>query len=222
MAASVEVPIIFLTGSDPVRSGLVTNLGRPGGNLTGVVFTTTDLTAKRVGLLHELVPKVTTIAVLLDPTAPEIELQVKDLQEAGRAIRRQILIVKAASEREFAAAFAAIVKARAGALLVGGGPFFTSQRRQLALLAARHALPSSFPRREGPEAGALMSYGSSQTDAYRRAGGYIAQILKGMKPGDLPVQLADKFELVINLAAAKALGLEIPPMLLARADEVIE
>src|SRR5215469_4442036 len=112
MAASVEVPIIFLTGSDPVRSGLVTNLGRPGGNLTGVVFTTTDLTAKRVGLLHELVPKVTTIAVLLDPTAPEIELQVKDLQEAGRAIRRQILIVKAASEREFAAAFAAIVKAR--------------------------------------------------------------------------------------------------------------
>jgi ABC-type uncharacterized transport system substrate-binding protein len=221
-AASMSVPFVFLSGSDPVRGGLVASLNRPGGNFAGVVFTTVDLGAKRLGLLHELVPKAAVIAVLLDPNAPEVERQVKDLQEAGRVIGRQMLIVNAADDREFAAGFVSIVEARVGALLLGGGPLYLSQRRQLAALALRHGLPSSFVTRDGPEVGGLMSYGSSQTDAYRRAGSYVAQILKGAKPGDLPVQLADKFELVINLATAKALGLDVPATLLARADEVIE
>ena len=221
-AASKTVPIVFVIGSDPVRTGLVASLNRPGGNVTGVVFTVADLTAKRLGLLHELVPKVAVIAVLMDPNAPEIELQAKDAEEAGRAIGRQVLIVKAASEREFNAAFATIVQAGAGALLVGGGPVFNNQRRQLVALAARHALPAIYVSREHPEAGGLMSYGASQPNAYRRAGNYTGRILKGEKPADLPVELATKFELVINLATAKALGLKIPDKLLALADEVIE
>ena len=215
-------PIVFVMGTDPVRTGLVASLNRPGGNVTGVVFTVADLTAKRLGLLHELVPKATIIAVLLDPNAPETELQAKDAEEAGRALWRQVMIVNAANEREFNAAFAKIVQAGAGALLVGGGPFFNNRRRQLVALATRHALPAGYVSREHAEAGGLMSYGPSQTDAYRRAGIYAGQILKGAKPGDLPVELASKFELVINLATGKAIGLDIPPMLLARADEVIE
>jgi putative tryptophan/tyrosine transport system substrate-binding protein len=221
-AATATTPIVVVSGSDPVRMGLVASLNRPGGNVTGVVFTTGDLTAKRLGLLHELAPKTAVIAMLLDPKYPESELVAKDAQEAGRAIGRPVLIVKVGSEREFNTAFASIVQAGAGALLVGGGPFFNSQRRQLVALAARHALPASYVNREYAEAGGLMSYGASQTDAYRRAGGYVGRILKGAKPADMPVELASKFELVINLATAKALGFEIPPMLLARADEVIE
>jgi putative ABC transport system substrate-binding protein len=222
MTATATTPIVFVIGSDPVRTGLVASLNRPGGNVTGVVFTTADLVAKRLGLLHELVPKAALIAVLVDPNAPEIEFQAKGAEEAGRGIGRQVLVVKAANEREFDAAFATIVQAGAGALLVGGGPFFNSQRQQLVALAARHTLPASYSRREYADAGGLMSYGSSQTDAYRRAGSYAGRILKGEKPGDMPVELATKFELVINLAAAKTLGLEIPPTLLALADEVIE
>jgi putative tryptophan/tyrosine transport system substrate-binding protein len=222
MTATAATPIVFASGSDPVGLGLVASLNRPGGNVTGVVFTVTDLTAKRLGLLHELVPKATVIAVLGDPNYVAIELQTKDAEEAGRAIGRQILFVKAASEREFNAAFATIVQAGAGALLVGGGPFFNSQRRQIVALAARHALPASYVLREYAEVGGLMSYGASQTDAYRRAGIYVSRILKGAKPADLPVELATKIDLVINLATAKGMGLEIPPMLLARADEVIE
>ena len=221
-AATATTPIVFVMGADPVRTGLVASLARPGGNVTGVVFTVGDLTAKRLGLLHELVPKAAVIAMLVDPNNPEIELQAKDAEEAGRAIGRQVLIVKAASEREFNAAFATIVQAGAGALLVGGGAVFSNQRRQLVALAGRHALPAIYATRDYPEAGGLMSYGPSQTDAYRRAGTYAGRILKGEKPGDLPVELASKFELVINLATAKAIGLDIPPMLLARADEVIE
>jgi len=221
-AATATVPIVFVMGSDPVRAGLVASINRPGGNVTGVVFTTGDLTAKRLGLLHELVPKAAVIAVLLDPKYPELELVAKDAVAAGRAIAREVLIVKAANEREFNAAFATIVQAGAGALLIGGGPFFNNRRRQLVALAGRHSLPASYVNREFVEAGGLMSYGSSQTEAYRRAGNYVGRILKGTKPADLPVEMASRFEMVINLAVAKALGLEIPPMLLARADEVIE
>jgi ABC-type uncharacterized transport system substrate-binding protein len=222
MAATATIPIVFITGFDPVRTGLVASLGRPEGNVTGVVFTVTDLTAKRLGLLHELIPKAAVIAVLLEPNQPEIGVDLQEVEAAGRAIGRKILIVKAASEREFNAAFATIVQAGAGALLFGGGPVFLSQRRQLVALAARHALPASYVSREYAEVGGLMSYGPSLTDSYRRAGIYAGRILKGAKPAELPVELATKFDLVINLATAKAIGLDIPPMLLARADEVIE
>ena len=221
-AATATIPIVFATGTDPVRVGLVASLSRPGGNVTGVVFTVTDLSAKQLGLLHELVPKAAVIAVMGDPNQPESELELREAEAAGRAIGRQILIVNAASEREFHAAFATIVQAGAGALCVRGGPLYLTHRRQLVALAVRHALPASYVSREYPEAGGLMSYGPSLTDAYRRAGTFAGRILKGEKPGNLPVELASKFELVINLATAKAIGLDIPPMLLARADEVIE
>jgi putative ABC transport system substrate-binding protein len=221
-AASAEVPIVFVTGADPVRTGLVTSLNRPGGNVTGVVFTSGDLTAKRLGLLHELVPNTVVIAVLLDPNAATSEQVLIGVEGAHHAIGRRIEIVKASTEHDLDAAFAIIAKARAGALLVGGGPFFFSQRRELVALAARHALPASYVTRQYPEAGGLMSYGPDQADAYRRAGAYAARILKGTKPADLPVEQASKFELVINLKACRALSLEVPPTLLALADEVIE
>jgi putative ABC transport system substrate-binding protein len=214
--------MVFVVGNDPVRTGLVASLNRPGGNVTGVTFTTIDLVTKQLGLLHELVPKAAVIAMLRDPNQLELETEVKDAEEAGRAIGRQILIVKAASEREFDAAFGTIVQAGAGALLVRGGPVFLNQRRQLVALAARHALPASYVSRDFPEVGGLMSYGPSQADAYRRAGIYAGRILKGVSPADLPVEQPTRFELVINAATAKALGLDVPPTLLALADEVIE
>jgi putative ABC transport system substrate-binding protein len=221
-AANPTIPIVFTTGLDPVRTGLVASVSRPDGNLTGVVFTVVDLITKQLGLLHELAPKAAVIAVLADPNQPEHTLEMREVEVAGRAIGRQILIVKAANEREFNAAFASIVHAKAGALLVRGGPVFLTQRRQLTALAARHALPASYVSREYAEAGGLMSYGPSLTDAYRRAAVYAGRILKGEKAGDLPVELATTFDLVINLKVAKTLGLDVPPSLLARADEVIE
>jgi putative ABC transport system substrate-binding protein len=221
-AATATIPIVFTAGFDPVRTGLVASLSRPEGNVTGVIFTVTDLTAKRLGLLHELVPKAAVIAVLGDPNQPETELEVREAEAAGQAIGRQILIVKAASEREFNAAFAAIAQAHAGALLVLSGPVFLNQRRQLVALAARHALPASYVVREYADADGLMSYGPSQTDAFRRAGIYVGRILKGAKLADLPVELASKFELVINLKTAKTLGLTVPVHLQQVANEVIE
>jgi ABC-type uncharacterized transport system substrate-binding protein len=222
MAATATIPIVFTTGFDPVRTGLVASLSRPGGNVTGVVFTTTDLVGKQLGLLHELVPKAAIIAVLMDPNQPEIGVESREAEAAGRAIGRQILIVKAASEHEFNAAFATLVQAGAGALLIHGSPAFLARRRQLVVLAARHAMPASYSTREYAEVGGLMSYGTSQMDANRRAGLYAGRILKGAKPADLPVELSSKFELVFNLATAKGMGLEVPPTLLARVDEVIE
>jgi putative tryptophan/tyrosine transport system substrate-binding protein len=220
--ATATIPIVVVSGIDPVRAGLVASLSRPGGNITGVMFTVTDVTAKRLELLRELVPKAAVIGVLLDPNSPEAEIELKDAEAAGRAIGRQVLVRKAASEREFNAAFSTIVQAGAGALLVGGGPFFLGQRRQLVALAARYALPASYVTRQYPEAGGLMSYGPSQTDAYRRAGIYAGRILKGEKPGDLPVQRSTKFEFVINFKTAKALGLAVPNSMQLLADEVIE
>ena len=211
-AATATIPIVFTTGFDPVRTGFVASLSRPGGNVTGVVFTTTDLAAKQLGLLQELAPKAAIIAVLGDPNLPELEVELRDL-EAGRAIGRQILVVKAARETEFNAVFARVAQAGAGALLVRGGPIFHNRRRQLVALAIRHALLASYTSRDYPEVGGLMSYGPSLTDAHRRAGIYVGRILKGAKPADLPVEMATKFDLVINLATAKAIGLDIPPML---------
>jgi putative tryptophan/tyrosine transport system substrate-binding protein len=220
-AATATTPIVFVIGADPVRVGLVASINRPGGNITGVVFSVVPW-AKLLGMLHELVPKASIIAVLRDPNGPDFESQSRDLEEAARAIGRQILMVNAANEREFHAAFAKVVQAGAGGLLISATVFFFSQRRQLAALAARHALPTVYTLREYVEVGGLISYGPSQSDAYRRAGVYVGRILKGEKPGDLPVEFGTKFDLVINLATAKALRVEIPPNLLALADEVIE
>ena len=224
-AATSTVPIVFIIGADPVRTGLVASLNRPGGNVTGVTFTTVDLTSKRLGQLHELVPKAELIGVLLDPNQMEggmFAQQLQDAEAAAATIGRRVLAVKAASPGEFNAAFSTIVQAGVGALLVGGGPFFTSQRQRLALLSARHAIPTSYAEREFAVAGGLMSYGPSQADAYRRAGVYAARILKGEKAGDLPVDQATKFELVINLGTAATLGIAVPTALQLLADEVIE
>jgi putative tryptophan/tyrosine transport system substrate-binding protein len=195
---------------------------RPGGNITGVVFPVVPLVAKLLGMLHELVPKASIIAVLHDPNGPDVESQSRELEEAARAIGRPILMVNAANEREFHAAFAKVAQAGAGGLLISSSVYFISQRRQLVTLAALHALPTVYNQREYAEVGGLISYGPSQTDAYRRGGVYVGRILKGEKPGDLPVELGTKYELVINLATAKAFRVEIPPSLLALADEVIE
>jgi putative ABC transport system substrate-binding protein len=221
-AATATIPIVFVGATDPVRSGVVTSLHRPGGNITGVSGFMTEMEPKRLELLRELRPHATTTAVLVNPNEPSIEIRVSDIQTAARSVGQEITILNASTIRDIDAAFARLAQMRADALLVAGDPFFFNRAAQLVVLAARHAIPSLYSRREFAAAGGLMSYGSTFNDIYRLVGVYAARILKGEKPGDLPIQLATKFELVINLSTARALGLEVPPTLLARADEVIE
>jgi ABC-type uncharacterized transport system substrate-binding protein len=221
-AASATIPIVFAAGGDPVRSGLVTSVHRPGGNITGVSTLIFELEPKRLGLMRELRPNATTIAVLVDPNSPNAEMQVNDIQAAARGVGGEITILNASTIRDIDAAFVRLVEMRADALLVVANPIFFNRTAQLVVLAARHAIPTVYSRREFTAAGGLMSYGPNINDSYRLLGVYAARILKGEKPGDLPIQLPTKFELVINLSTAKALGIEVPPTLLARADEVIE
>jgi putative ABC transport system substrate-binding protein len=221
-AATTVIPIVFTTGQDPVETGLVASLNRPGGNLTGVNLFVSQMEGKRLGLLRELVPTAALIGVLLNPTNPPAERQLKGVQEAARAIGQQLHILHASSEGDLAAAFATLGQLRAGALLVVADPFFNSRRDDIIGLAARHAIPAIYEQREHVVAGGLMSYGTSLSDGYRQAGLYTARILKGEKPADLPVFQSSRFEFVINLKTAKALGIEVPPTLSARPDEVIE
>jgi putative ABC transport system substrate-binding protein len=220
--ATESIPIIFVTGADPVAAGLVPSINRPGGNMTGVSFYDVPITGKRLELLRQLVPKAELIAVLQDPTFAVHQTETSLIETAARTLGQKIINFKAGSEQEIDAAFSAIAKSGAGALYIGAGQFLNSRRSQLVGLAALHAIPASYILSGAVEAGGLMSYGASQTDAYRRAGIYAARILNGEKPGDLPVELPDKYELTINLKAAKALGLTVPPTLIARADKVIE
>jgi ABC-type uncharacterized transport system substrate-binding protein len=222
-AATATIPIIFSSGDDPVRLGLVASLARPGGNLTGINFFVGELAAKRLELLRELVPGATRIAMLAGPSAGEItELTLRDVEAASRVKGLQIRVVHADTSQEINVAFASLAGERPDALFVGPGPFFTGRRVQLALLAALHRMPAIYPVRQFAEAGGLMSYGASVTDSYRQVGVYVGRILKGAKPADLPVVQASKFELVINAETARMLGLAVPPALLALADEVIE
>jgi putative tryptophan/tyrosine transport system substrate-binding protein len=222
-AVTTTVPIVFVSGNDPVINGLVPSLSRPGGNTTGVSFLSTASATKRLELLRQLAPKAAAIAMLVSSNlAPDTERELRDVQAAAHASRQELIIVEAASDRDIETAFATFAQRGAGALFIGSSPIFNSRRERVAALAVRHALPAAYTLREFATAGGLMSYGTSITDAYRLAGTYASRILKGEKPADLPVQQSTKFDFVINLKTAKALGLTIPDKLLALADEVIE
>jgi putative tryptophan/tyrosine transport system substrate-binding protein len=221
-AASTTIPIIFTTAGDPVELGLIASLNRPGGNITGVTQLGVEVGPKRLELLRELIPTATIMASLVHPTNPNAETISRNLQSAARTLGLQIHVLYASTERDIDDAFTTLIRLRAGALVIGSDPFFNSRSEQLATLAVRHAIPTIYQYREFAAAGGLMSYGGSNTDAYRRAGVYTGRILQGDKPADLPVQRSTKVELIINLKTAKTLGLEVPATLLARADEVIE
>jgi putative ABC transport system substrate-binding protein len=221
-AATATIPIVFLTGGDPVRAGLVASLNRPDGNITGVTTVFSSLVPKRLELLHQLVPEAAKIGALVNPNYPEADLQVQELQEAAAAIKQQIRILKASTQRDIDAALTTLAQQRTDALLVANDPFFETHGDQIAALAARHAIPTIYSGRAYVVAGGMMSYGPSLADAARQIGIYTGRILKGAKPADLPVLQPTKFELVINLKTAKALGLTIPQSLLLRADEVIQ
>jgi ABC-type uncharacterized transport system substrate-binding protein len=221
-AATTTIPIVFANGSDPVRFGVVASLNRPGGNVTGVSFFTSELETKRLGLLYELLPKMSAVAALVNPTNGNAENQSREIKEAAGALGLRLRVLNASSEGDIEAAFASVAEMRAGALLVASDPFFFARSEKVVSLAARWRVPAIYEWREFAEAGGLMSYGTNLADAYRQAGNYAGQILKGAKPADLPVIQSTKFEFVINLRTAKALAIEIPHLLLARADEVIE
>jgi len=219
---TATIPIVFLSGGDPVKAGIVASLNRPGGNVTGVNVIFTALVPKDLEFLHQLVPKAAKISALVNPNYPDVELQRRELQETAAVIKQQIRVVSAGRERDIDSAFTTFVRQKTDALLVANDPFFLSRRDQIVALAARHAIPAIYSERQYTVAGGLMSYGPSLTDAFHRGGIYAGKILKGTKPGDLPVEQPTKYELVINLKTAKALGLAIPPSLLQRADQVIE
>jgi putative ABC transport system substrate-binding protein len=222
-AATTTIPIVFITPEDPVRLGLVPSLSRPGGNLSGINLLSGELQAKRLELLRQLVPRVARVAVLVNQANVEnTETTIRDVEAAARDIGLQIQVLKASSSGEINAAFATLAREQVDALFVGTDPFFTSRRVQLAILAARHSIPSTYGTRETVEVGGLMSYGANIPDAWRQAGAYVGRIIKGAKPADLPVVQSTKLEFVINLSTAGALGLAVPPSMLASADEVIE
>ena len=221
-AATATIPIVFLTGRDPVELGLVARINRPGGNVTGVTLLALALEGKRLGLLRELVPGASLIVVLLNPDATLFAAQSKDIDNVARAVGQKVQVLTASNERALDEAFHAAAQLRTGAILVGSDPYLNSRQDQLVALAERYSIPAIFSFRESVTSGGLMSYGTSFAEAYRQVGDYTGRILKGAKPADLPVVQPTKFELVINLKTAKALGLNVPPTLLARADEVIE
>jgi ABC-type uncharacterized transport system substrate-binding protein len=221
-AATTTIPIVFASGSDPVLGGLVASFNQPERNVTGVVFFGSVVGTKRLELLRQLVPKATTIGMLVNPATTETEAERSDVQAAALALGQQLIVLDARSISDTDTAFTTLVQRGAGALLVGGGLFFNSQRERIVALAARNGLPASYSNREAALAGELMSYASSQPDAYRQAGLYAGRILKGEKLGDLPVIRSTKFEFVLNLKTAGTLGLDVSPSLLAIADEVIE
>ncbi|HEX2726430.1 MAG TPA: ABC transporter substrate-binding protein [Beijerinckiaceae bacterium] len=220
--ATAKVPIIFVMGGDPVRAGLVASLNQPGGNVSGITQLTNELAAKRLGLLHELVPRMNKVGILINPDFPDSGPQLRELENAIARAGLSAVVVRAQAEADFDAAFLRLEQERPDALLIGADPFFNSRRSQLVALVMRLRIPTIYEFREFAEAGGLISYGTDLADAYRLTGRYVGRVLKGTKPGDLPVIQAAKFELIINLKTANALGLDIPPTLLARADEVIE
>jgi putative tryptophan/tyrosine transport system substrate-binding protein len=222
MRATSTIPIVFMMGSDPVETGLVKSFNRPGGNVTGVTLLTSMMEPKRLGLLHELAPGANLIGVLINPNFPEAVRQLPDLKEAARTIGRRLVIANASHDEELDAAFMSLVREHVGALLVGSDPYFNTRRDRIVAFAAKERLPAIYQFREYAVAGGLLSYGISLTDSYRQCGDYTAKVLKGARPAELPVQQPTKFELVINLKTAKALGLDVPIGLSAAADELIE
>ena len=221
-AATTTIPIVFINGGDPVRAGIVPSLNRPGGNVTGVSFFGVDLAPKQLTLLREVAPKATAMAFLVDQNVPDAVAQVPAVQEAARKVGLQLVVLKAGTATDIDAAFATLVRERAGALLVGTGALLTNRRKQIIALAARHALPTIYPFREFAADGGLISYRNDVPDSFRQGGVYAGRVLKGDKPADLPVILSTKFELVLNLKTAKAMNIEFPPAISALADEVIE